>query len=162
MNNFRPIKTLLLLSLFWLSFNSCVRYKRYSMVSSRLEKVNPAGLSVYLLDAAHPLTRGWYLSEPKFEKKSVSGFLVRMAEVEVLEVVEIRNRRDGQLSKNDLLLYAKPELAAQWFDTATVVIPNKQLERVEVCEMDQMRSIGVPLLGCTAGISLIGLLWDND
>jgi len=128
------------------------------MSKSRLQKINPEGLSVYLVDAAHPLTRGWYLSEPKFEKNSVSGFISRMAEVETLEASMLRDRSDAQQSKNDVLLYAKPQFAMDLPDTATLSIQNTQLEKIEVCELNHIRTIGMPLMGCTGVLLLVYLI----
>ncbi|MBC7773816.1 MAG: hypothetical protein H7246_00145 [Phycisphaerae bacterium] len=158
MKSIRLLTFLFLLSLFLFSQTACVYYQRYSMSNSRLQKINPEGLSIYLVDAAHPLTRGWYLSEPRFEKNSVSGFISRMAEVEILEASMLRGRADAQQSKNDILLYAKPQFAIALPDTATLTIQNTNLEKVEVCELNHVRTIGMPLLGCTGGLLLVYLI----
>ncbi len=139
------------------SQNSCAYYERYTMTKTRLQKINPEGLSVYVVDVAHPLTRGWYITEPKFDKEGVTGFISRMAEVEILEIATLQDRRDAKRSRNDVLLYAKPQFALSLPDTATMTIRNSQLEKVEVCELNHMRSIGAPLLGCT-GLSLLWYL----
>ncbi|MDO8366621.1 MAG: hypothetical protein Q7T20_07495 [Saprospiraceae bacterium] len=128
------------------------------MSKSRLQKINPEGLTVYLVDAAHPLTRGWYLSDPKFENNRVSGFISRMAEVETLEASMLRDRSDAQQSRNDILLYAKPQFALGLPDTATMTIPDSQLEKIEVCELNHVRTIGMPLLGCTGLLLLVYLV----
>lgn len=140
------------------SQTACVYYQRYSMSKTRLQKINPEGLSIYVVDAAHPLTRGWYLSEPKFEKNSVSGFISRMAEVETLEASMLRDRSDAQQSRNDILLYAKPQFALGLPDTATLTIQNTNLEKIEVCELNHVRTIGMPLLGCTGALLLAYLI----
>ena len=158
MKAIRPAALFFLASLFLLFQSSCVYYQRYSMSKSRLQKINPEGLSVYLVDASHPLTRGWYVSEPKFEKNSISGFVSRMAEVETLEASMLRNRSDAQQSRNDILLFAKPQFAAGLPDTATMIIQNTQLEKIEVCELNHGKTIGLPLLGCTGGLLLIYLI----
>ncbi len=149
MKPIRPALLFLLTSFFLLSQSSCVYYQRYSMPKSRLQKINPEGLSVYIIDAAHPLTRGWYVSEPKFEKSSITGFVSRMAEVEALEASMLRNRTDAQQSRNDILLYAKPKFALSLPDTATMTIQNSQFEKIEVCEMNHAKTIGLPLACCT-------------
>jgi len=158
MKSIQRLSLLVFSSLFLFSQTACVHYQRYSMSKSRLQKINPEGLSVYVLDAAHPLTRGWYLSEPKFEKNSVSGFIIRMAEVETLEAYMLRDRSDAQQSKNDILLYAKPQFAMSLPDTATLIIQNAQLEKIEVCELNHVRTIGMPLMGCTGVLLLVYLI----
>ncbi len=149
---------LFLLSLFLFSQTACVQYQRYAMSKSRLQKINPVGLSVYLVDAAHPLTRGWYVSEPTFEANSITGFISRMAEVETIEAALLRDRSDAKQSRNDILLYAKPQFAMSLPDTATLTIQNVQLEKIEVCEMNHVKSIGMPLLGCTGVLLLVYLV----
>ncbi|MFN0035625.1 MAG: hypothetical protein ACKVUS_11195 [Saprospiraceae bacterium] len=152
---------LLLASLLLFSQSSCVYYQRYAMSKSRLQKINPEGLSVYLIDAAHPLTRGWYVAEPRFDKNGLTGFISRMAEVETLEASRLRNRTDAQQSRNDILLYAKPQFAAGLPDTATLIIQNTSLERVEVCEMNHTKTIGLPMLGCT-GVLLLAYIISGE
>lgn len=157
----RPTLLLFMAIAVLLSQTSCAYYERYGMAKSRLQKINPEGLSIYVVDAAHPLTKGWYLSEPKFDKDGVSGFLSRMAEVEILEVSTLHDRHDAKRSRNDVLLYAKPQFALSLPDTATMTIQNSQLEKVEVCELNHMRSIGAPLLGCT-GLIILGYLISSE
>lgn len=158
MKVFHSLPILLLVGLFLLSQTACAYYQRYPMAKSRLQKVNPDGLSVYLLDAAHPLTRGWYVSEPKFGKNSVSGFISKMAEVESLEAAVLRDRLDAQQSRNDILLYAKPQFALNLPDTATLTIQDIQLEKIEVCEMNHVKTIGLPMMGCTGTLLLVYLI----
>ncbi len=162
MKHIQLLSTLLLLSFFLLSQSACVHYQRYAMSKSRLQKINPVGLSVYLVDAAHPLTRGWYVSEPKFEANSITGFISRMAEVETIEASLIRDRNDARQSRNDILLYAKPQFAMNLPDTATMTIQNAQLEKIEVCEMNHVKTIGMPLLGCTGILMLLYLISDEE
>lgn len=161
MKPFQLLSLLLLASLFLLTQTACVHYNRYAMSKTRLQKIDPQGLSVYVVDAAHPLTRGWYLSEPKFTGNSVSGFISRMAEVETLEASMLRDRYDAQQSRNDILLYAKPQFALGLPDTATLTILNSQLEKVEVCELNHLKTFGRPLLGCT-GIVLLAYLITGE
>jgi len=161
MKSIQRLSVLVLSSLFLFSQTACVYYQRYSMSKSRLQKINPEGLSVYVLDAAHPFTRGWYLSEPKFEANSITGFISRMAEVETIEAALIRDRADAKQSRNDILLYAKPQFAMTLPDTATMTIQNVQLEKIEVCEMDHVKTIGRPLLGCTGVMLLVYLVSGN-
>jgi hypothetical protein len=161
MKNSRSCSILFLLGLFLLSQTGCSYYQRYSMPKARLQKINPEGLSVYLVDAAHPLTRGWYVSEPKFAENSISGFFSRMAEVETIEASLVRDRADARNSRNDILLYAKPQFAQGLPDTATMTVSNLQLEKIEVCEMNHVKTIGYPLIGCTGIIAVIFLLSEG-
>jgi hypothetical protein len=163
--NMKPIRLILLLLLagfFLLSQTACVYYQRYPIAKARLPKVNPEGLSVYILDAAHPLTRGWYMSEPKFEKNSISGFISKMAEVETLEASMLRDRSDAQQSRNDVLIYIKPQVALGLPDTATLSIQAAQLEKIEVCELNHVKTIGLPLISCVGFLGLIYLISGAD
>lgn len=162
MKTARSILILLIAAILLTTQSACVHYQRYSMAKSRLQKINPEGLSIYVVDVAHPLTRGWYLSEPKFEQNSISGFISRMAEVEILETSMLRDRSDAQQSKNDILLYAKAQFALSLPDTAHITIQNSQLEKIEVCELNHLRTIGVPLIGCTGVLALVYLISQDD
>lgn len=161
----KPIRrnsSLFLAVFFLLSQTACAYYQRYPIAKSRLPKVNPEGLSVYILDASHPLTRGWYLSEPKFEKNSISGFISKMAEVETLEASMLRDRSDAQQSRNDVLIYLKPQFAQGLPDTATLSIQGSQLEKIEVCELNHVKTIGLPLISCVGFLGLIYLVSGTD
>ncbi|MBN8680701.1 MAG: hypothetical protein J0M29_20930 [Chitinophagales bacterium] len=148
-----PLAVLLLLGL-----SSCAHYERYGLAKSRMQKLNSSGVSVYLVDAAHPLTRGWFLSEPVFEARSVKARITRMSEVETMEMSLIRDRYDARQSRNDILLFAKPQFAESLPDTTSIVIQDHQLEKIEVCELNHLRTYGAPLLGCTGMVFLLYLV----
>jgi hypothetical protein len=149
-------KTLLFLLLAALAslLVSCSHYQRYSMAKSRLQKITPTGMAVYLIDASHPYTRGWYLSEAQFGSDQVRGYVRKMEEKETLEISMLRSQYDAQQSRNDILLFLKPQFADKMPDSTFMSIPHPQLERVEVCEMNHVKTFGVPLIGCT-GLSLL-------
>ena len=140
---------------------ACVRYQRYGMPKSRLQKIDPTGLSIYLLDAAHPMTRGWFIAEPKFEKEGVTGYISRLAEVETIEVSMLRGNHDAQMSRKDVLLYARPQFASSLPDTGTMTIQTTQLEKVEVCELNHARTFGLPMAGCT-GILVLAYIISGE
>ncbi len=148
-----PLAVLLLLGL-----SSCAHYERYGLAKSRMQKLNSSGVSVYLVDAAHPLTRGWFLSEPVFDARSVKARITRMSEVETMEMSLIRDRYDARQSRNDILLFAKPQFAESLPDTTSIVIQDHQLEKIEVCELNHLRTYGAPLLGCTGMVFLLYLV----
>lgn len=160
-SNMKTNQTLLILlfsAFFLFAQTACVRYQRYGMPKSRLQKIDPSGLSIYLLDAAHPLTRGWYIAEPKFEKEGITGYISRMAEVETIEVSMLRGNYDAQMSRKDVLLYARPQFASSLPDTGTMTIQTVQLEKVEVCELNHARTFGIPMAGCTGILVLAYIL----
>lgn len=125
----------------------CVYYQRYPMPKSRLSKVDKENLSFYLIDAAHPMTRSWYVSEIRFQPGQMHGFLSKLTAAEALEVSAIRNRRDARNSRNEVLIYASPRLAMGMSDTLTTTIPYENIERVEVHEPNFGKSIGVSMIG---------------
>ncbi len=163
MKTLRSLLFILSAGLFLLSQSACVYYQRYPIQKSRLQKIKPgvSGLSVYLIDSAHPLTRGWYLAEPQFERNQVSGFISKMAEIETLEISSLRDRSDAQHSRNDVLIYLKPQFASSLPDTATLAIQNTQLEKIEVCELNHVKTIGLPMVGCVS-LLLLAYLVTGD
>lgn len=138
--------------------SSCAHYQRYSMSKSRLEKINPEKLSIYLLDAGHPNTRGWYVQQASFEKDWVNGTIIRMSELETLEAATLRDRQDASESRNDVLLYLDTDYAAKLPDTSSLKIPGSKLQKVEVCELNINKTIAVPMIGCTGVLLGIYLL----
>ena len=134
---------------------SCVYYQRYPMPKSRLAKVKRENLAFYLIDAGHPLTRAWYVSEIDFQQDAMKGFVNRLSPSETLEVSTLRNGRDARQSKNEVLIYISPKTAMAMGDTLTTRLPFEQIERVEVHEPNFGKSVGITL-SWVAGAVFIG------
>ena len=141
-------------------FSSCVFYQRYPLAYSRLPKIDKTHLSYYLLDAAHPRSRVWYISETEFQQDKMSGFLVKLDEQEAAEVAIVHNRRDARYSRDEVLMFAKPKFVLEMADTATVTIPYEQLEKVEVYEVNAGKSVGVSLFLLLMPLVIFGVLSD--
>ncbi|MCW5920975.1 MAG: hypothetical protein KIS77_01430 [Saprospiraceae bacterium] len=134
----------LLASLVFLS--GCIFYQRYPMAKSRLAKIEKSELTFYILDAARPASRVWYVSEADFRDDSMTGFLIRLDELEAQEVATIRGRQDARYSKDDVLIYVKPKFAIALGDTITTTIAYEQLEKIEVHEVNHSKSVAISLL----------------
>ncbi len=139
----------------------CVYYQRYPMPKSRLSKVEKESLSFYLIDAAHPMTRAWYVSEVRFQPGQMQGFLSKLSAAEALEVSVIRNRRDARDSRNEVLIYASPRLAMALGDTLTTAIRYENIERVEVHEPNFGKSIGISMIGVVGGVLVLTSALSN-
>ena len=126
---------------------ACTTYQRYQLPSARLSKINETHLSYYLVDAAHPLSRVWYMSSSKVQDTAVTCYITKMTTFEAAEVTTIQNRKDARWSKNDVLFYADPAFAASLKDTLTLTIPVAKFEKIEVYELNHIKSIGAPMLG---------------
>lgn len=126
--------------------SGCVFYQRYPLAKSRLPKIDKQQLTFYLLDAARPYSRVWYISEAEFQNDKVNGFLIRLDETEAHEIATVSNKRDAKSSKNEVLMYANPRYALTLADTVTVTIAYDQLEKIEVYEVNHGKSIAVSLL----------------
>lgn len=153
----RSTHKIILFGVFFLisSLFSCVYYQRYPMPKSRLAKVKQENLAFYLIDAGHPLTRAWYVSEINFQQDAMSGFANRLSPSETLEVSTLRNGRDARQSKNEVLIYIKPKTAMTMGDTLTTRLSFEQIERVEVHEPNFGKSVGLTL-SWIAGAVFIG------
>ncbi|MBK7936023.1 MAG: hypothetical protein IPJ82_02650 [Lewinellaceae bacterium] len=141
-------------------FCSCIFYQRYPLAYSRLPKINTTNLTFYLLDAAHPRTRVWHLSEAEFLKDKMTGFLVKLDEQDATEVAVVHNRRDARYSRDEVLMFVKPKFVLDMADTATVTIPYTQLEKVEVYEVNAGKSVGVSLFMIFVPIVGVGIISD--
>jgi len=130
-------------ALTWLIFfllmglqSSCLHYQRYALPKVRMPKINTRHLSFYLVDAAHPLTRIWYISSYLISEKSMAASLIRLSEAESSQVMLVRNGQEARSKKNDVLLYAKPAYVLNLADTLTTLIEFNQLEKIEVYEVN--------------------------
>ena len=149
----RPLAWLLLLIVMsWQA--SCVQYQRYPMSKARLPRIDTRGLSFYLIDAAHPLSRVWYITDYSISEKSMSAFLVRLSETESLQITTVNSNRDARASKNEVLLFAKPRYALGLPDTLTTRIDFDQLEKIEVHEVNYGKTLAFNFLGYI-GIGLV-------
>lgn len=144
-----------LLLLGMVAATGCVYYQRYPMPKSRLSKIDSESLSFYVIDAAHPMTRAWYVSEVRFQQGQMHGFLSKLTAAEALEVSSIRSRRDARDSRNDVLIYAGPRLLMGMGDTLTTFIPYDKVERVEVHEPNFGKSVGISMLGVAGGVFIL-------
>lgn len=153
----QPLAWLLLIV--FLSFQaSCIYYQRYQMSKARLPKIDTQNLSLYILDASRPASRAWYVSDFKLGQQSMSGFLAKISETEALDVNTVRNNNDARQSRNQVLLYMKPQHATALGDTATLTIPYDQLEKIEVYEVNHGKTVAVNLLVPILTMAAIGLL----
>jgi hypothetical protein len=144
--SFTPLVAFFFVALILLT--GCIFYQRYPMAKSRLTKIDKTNLTFYLLDAARPTSRVWYVSEADFQKNEMIGFLIRLNELEAHEVATVQGRHDARYSKNDVLMYVKPKHALALADTMTLTIPYDQLEKIEVYEVNHGKSLGITLLSC--------------
>jgi hypothetical protein len=142
MNTTKPLFAALAL-LFLFLLTDCTFYQRYPMAKSRLPKIEKSRLTFYLLDAAHPRSRVWYISEAEFQDDKITGFLVKLEEFEAEEVATVSNNRDAKMSRDEVLLFAKPRFAMTLRDTITTTITHDQLEKIEVYEVNHGKSVAI-------------------
>jgi hypothetical protein len=155
LKSFFPVFALMLF------LTGCVFYQRYPLAKSRLDKINKEQLTFYLLDAAHVRSRVWYISEAQFEGDKITGFLVRLTEMEATEVATISNNRDAKMSREEVLLYAKPKFAMTLTDTMTATIPHDQLEKIEVYEVNHGKSVIVSMFSILLPLVFLAALSGN-
>lgn len=142
----------------------CTFYQRYPMAKSRLTKVNTDNLTFYLLDPSRPLSGVWYVDSYRFGETSMQAYLSRLSEREALEVVTVRNSRDARNSRNEVLIYVKPQVARAFPDTLTTTLSYDQLEKVEVYEINYGKTMAVNFLGYVAAgfVLALALVGDKD
>lgn len=155
-NRLNLLRISLLLPVFLLS--SCIFYQRYPMAKSRLTKIGRYQLTFYVLDASRPTTHAWYVSEADFQDDKMVGVLVRLDEVEAQEVATVTGRRDARLSKDEVLMYVKPQFTIALSDSATVTLNYDQLEKIEVYEVNHTRSLTLSLLASILPIIFLGVM----
>lgn len=128
------------------------------MSKARMPKIDTRGLTFYVIDAAHPLSKVWYLTDYNISEKSMSAFMVRLSETEAMQVSTVRNNRDARASKNEVLLFAKPQYAMTLGDTLTTRIDFEQLEKIEVYEINYGKTLAFNSLGYVGIVMLISII----
>ncbi|MBL7827962.1 MAG: hypothetical protein JNJ57_15135 [Saprospiraceae bacterium] len=131
---------------------SCLHYQRYRLPTERLEKLINKPLDHYLIDPAHPQTNVWYMSKVEVQPNRVICNITKMAPAEAMEITLIRSRMDATWSKNDVLFYPDQAFLALLPETGRIEITTNDLEKIEVYEVNQVKTFGTPL------IVLLGLL----
>ena len=139
---------------------SCTKYQRYVLPKSKLMNIDKDFLTYYLVDAAHPLTRVWYMSECKLTEKEIACHLTKLTELEAYEVYKIQSNKDARWSKNDVLFYADPRFATTIPDSTSMSITTDQLIKIEVYELNHVRTFGTPLITFAGVLSLLYLTSD--
>ena len=150
-----------LLLLIGFTQTACVYYQRYPLPKSRMKKVDLEQMDFYLLDAAHPTKRCWYVSERIMRDTFMDCFVARLTEDEAEQVFTIRSRRDASTSRNEVLFFLKPRMAMGLADTATIRLGYSHLQKVEVYEPNHARSILNSVIGVSSfflGLGLFGVL----
>jgi len=147
-----------LLGMLCLLLSGCIFYQKYPMAKSRLTKITHLPLTYYVLDAARPKSRVWYVSEAEFSEGKMNGFLVRVSETEAEEIATVSGNRDAKSSKNDVLMYARPKYAMTLADTATVSLSYDELEKIEVFEVNHGKTVAVTLLTLLMPVTFLAAL----
>ncbi len=138
----------------------CVQYQRYPLSKARMPKIDTRDLTFYLVDAAHPLSKVWYVSSYEIGEKSMTAFLTRMSAAESSQVSIVRNNRDARDKKNEVLLFAQPKYASGLADTLTTRIDFDQLEKIEVYEANFGKTmiLSVPaIVGAGLALTIIAV-----
>ncbi|MEI6408138.1 MAG: hypothetical protein WCR52_02035 [Bacteroidota bacterium] len=146
----RPRLALLLLLIFSLQQVSCVYYQRYPMAKSRLNKIDTKYLTFFLIDNAHPLTKAWEVKSYDIDEKSMFCAMSALSEKDAHDVVTVRNNADARASKNEVLLFLKPEFAKTLTDTGSTTVHFDQIDRIEVYETNFGKTIAVFSMGYLA------------
>ncbi len=146
----KSLMALLFFSIFLLS--SCVFYQRYRLPESRLHVLKNEPMNYFLVDPSHPQTAVWYVSRAVIEDKQLSGHITRMSAQEGAEVTYIRNRNDAHWSKNDVLFYPDPTYVATLPDQGQIVLELENIEKIEVYELNQVKTFVAPL------VAVLGLM----
>jgi len=143
------------------SLAACSKYQRYPLPLNKLKKIDQEFLNYYLVDAAHPTTRVWYMSDCKIGEQEISCYLTKLTEVEAAEISLITSRSDARASKNDILFYADPKFALGIQDTCTRKISTDQMQKIEVIELNHLKTYGTPLLSLTGFLGLLFLISEG-
>ncbi len=101
------------------------------------------------------------MSECKIAPQEITCYLTRLTEKEGAEISLVRGNWDARASKNDVLFYAEPRFASALQDSSIQKISIGQLEKIEVFELNHLRTYGAPLLSLTGFLALLFLISEG-
>ena len=138
--------------------SACTTYQRYKLPANRILKIQNTDLTYYVVDAANPISRAWYVSDCQINETGIEGYLTKMEPESAKEIYIVQSRRDSRWSKNDVLFYADPRLANTLPDSGLVNIPVGKMAKIEVYELNHAKTFGTPLLSVTGFLALLYLI----
>jgi hypothetical protein len=148
--------TTFLLCLFGLFLGNCTQYQWLELPTSRIKKLdNNPKLSFYLVDSANPSTSIWFMTDCVFSETEITCTVAKMTEIEASNVMMMSRRKYKVQSRDDIMFYTGETLVSELPVSGTATIPLTKLAKIEVCERDQIKTIGGGLL-FTMG--MVGLL----
>ncbi|MCC7244645.1 MAG: hypothetical protein IT269_03110 [Saprospiraceae bacterium] len=153
---------LLLMLIFVTSEWRCMFYERYPLPISRIRKIDLEALDFYLYDPSAVKERCWYVSERKMDTQSMTGYVSKLTAKEAADIYNVRSRRDALKSRNEVLFFLKPEYARTLPDTGALTLDFRQIDHIEVYEVNHGKTMMASIAIVPAGMLLITVIALGD
>jgi hypothetical protein len=119
---------------------------------------------MYIVDNEHVLTNIWLVRDYKFNKDDISCTLEKVPDSLSSDIVKTISSEDAEANKDQVLLFAKPALTKKLAQTGSITFDYHELDRIQVVEKDDEKTISFVVLitlglAATIGLLLLGILF---
>ncbi len=152
------IMLLLILGIFLQT--GCRVYKQYPLSYHGVQQLKNKPVQLYLIDNEHDLSEVWAIKSYSFEKNDISCKIEQLPPSKARDLMTLSSQKDAHQSRNDVRLYAKSSLVQQLKSTDSVTFDYHLLQRIEVTELDDDRTLGKTALKIfvIVGTAILSLL----
>jgi hypothetical protein len=153
-------RTILLLILGIFLQTGCLSYKHAPLSINSMQKLKDKKVQLYLIDNENVLSEVWALKSYRFDKNDISCKIEQLPPSKARDLMTLSSQKDAHQSRNDVRLYAKSSLVQQLKSTDSVTFDYHLLERIEVTELDDDRTLGKTALKIfvIVGIAILSIL----
>ena len=143
---------------------SCSNYRYFPLSYHGVKALDSTAVTMYLVDNEHVLTNVWAIKKYGFKKNDISCTIEKVPEKNAVFIVQTISKEDVQANKNQVLLFAKPELTKKLTQAGSITFDYHELDRIQVVEKDDEKTISFVVLitlglAATIGLLLLGILF---
>jgi len=144
-----------------LSSVSCSHYQHFPLSYHGIKTLDSTVVTMYLVDNEHVLTNVWAIKKYTFKNDDISCTIEKVPETFAVEIVQTISKEDVEVNKNQVLLFAKPELTKKLAQTGSITFDYHELDRIQVVEKDDQKNISKAVtivVGILGGVALLLLI----
>ena len=126
---------LLLTAVFSCYIAGCSIYKRSEVDAEKALEMAKKPLHFYVLDDTFPEEFAWLVDAPVLHQTSLEGRLVRLSNLEAINVNRHSGNPDAKRSRNHVVFYVRNAYAQTLFDSTRVHLAFGEVTRTEIYEL---------------------------
>jgi hypothetical protein len=136
---------------------SCANYRYFPLSYHDVESLDSTAVTMYLIDNEHVLSNVWAIKKYTFKKDDISCTLENVPKNLAVDIVQTISKEDFEANKNQVLLFAKPELTKKLPQTGSVTFDYHELDHIQVVEKDHKTTFSNVILFTIAFLGMWGL-----